>query len=86
MLIRFIYLINYALGRDIAGRTLVKFPDDVFLVGYPGSGGQWLRQLVANLMDPRHPVTESNVMQRVFLCEENEEYCRLDVDRRIYRY
>lgn len=65
MLIRFVYLINYVLGRDIAGRTLAKFPDDIFLVAYPGSGGQWLRRLVGNLMDPRRPVTESNVMRRI---------------------
>jgi len=65
VLIRLAYLLNYLLGRDIAGRTLIKFPDDIFLVAYPGSGGQWLRRLVGNLMDPEHPLTESNVMQRI---------------------
>lgn len=65
MLTRLGYIVNYALGRDIAGRTVYKLPDDVFLVAYPGSGGQWLRRLVANLMDPGHPVTEKDVLQRV---------------------
>jgi Sulfotransferase domain len=65
VLIRLAYLLNYLLGRDIAGRTLIKFPDDIFLAAYPGSGGQWLRRLVGNLMDPEHPVTERDVMQRI---------------------
>jgi hypothetical protein len=65
MLTRLGYIVNYALGRDIAGRTVYKLRDDVFIVAYPGSGGQWLRRLVANLMDPEHPVTENDVLQRV---------------------
>jgi hypothetical protein len=65
MLTRLGYIVNYALGWDIAGRTVYKLPDDIFLVAYPGSGGQWLRRLVANLMDPEHPVTETDVMRRV---------------------
>ncbi len=65
MLIRLAYLLNYLLRRDLAGRTLIKFPDDIFLVAYPGSGGQWLRRLVGNLMDPEHPLTETNVMRRI---------------------
>ncbi|HKV38099.1 MAG TPA: sulfotransferase domain-containing protein [Blastocatellia bacterium] len=62
---RLAYIANYALGHDIAGRTLVKFSDDVFLVAYPGSGGQWLRCLAGNLIDPSHPVTAGNIMRRV---------------------
>jgi hypothetical protein len=65
VLIRLTYILNYLLRRDIAGRTLHKFPDDVFLVAYPGSGGQWLRCLIGNLIDPRNPVTENDVMRRV---------------------
>jgi Sulfotransferase domain len=65
MLTRLGYIVNYALGRDIAGRTVYKDPDDIFLVAYPGSGGQWLRRLVANLGDPGHPVTETNILERV---------------------
>lgn len=65
MLTRLGYIVNYALERDIAGRAVHKLPDDIFLVAYPGSGGQWLRRLVANLMDPEHPVTETDVLQRV---------------------
>ena len=65
MMIRLGYLANYFLERDIAGRTLYKLPDDTFLVAYPGSGGQWLRRLVANLMDPSNPPTGTNVIARV---------------------
>jgi len=65
VLIRLTYLLNYLLRRDIAGRTLIKFPDDIFLVAYPGSGGQWLRRLLGNLMDPEHPLTEGDVMRRI---------------------
>jgi len=36
---RLCFSLNYALSRDIAGRTAMRFPDDVFLVAYPGSGG-----------------------------------------------
>jgi hypothetical protein len=65
MIIRLAYLVNYFLQRDIAGRSLFKLPDDVFIVAYPGSGGQWLRRLVANLLDPSSPVTETSVMSRL---------------------
>lgn len=64
-MIRLAYLANYFLQRDIAGRALYKLPDDIFVVAYPGSGGQWLRRLIANLLDPSGPVTEANVMSRV---------------------
>jgi Sulfotransferase domain len=65
MMIRLAYLANYFLERDIAGRSLYKLPDDVFIVAYPGSGGQWLRSLVGNLLNPSSPVTEKNVMSRL---------------------
>jgi len=65
MLLRIGYVLNYALGLDIAGRTVAKFPDDEFLVAYPGSGGPWLRGLIGNLMDPEHLVTSANILQRV---------------------
>jgi hypothetical protein len=65
MIIRLAYLANYFLERDIAGRTLYKLPDDAFVVAYPGSGGQWLRRLVATLMDPSNPLTETNVITRL---------------------
>jgi Sulfotransferase domain len=65
MLTRIAYVLNYSLALDIAGRTVAKFPDDSFLVAYPGSGGQWLRRLIANAMDPQHPATEANISERV---------------------
>jgi hypothetical protein len=65
MMIRLAYLANYLLERDIAGRTLRKFPDDIFLVAYPGSGGQWLRRLVGNLMDSSQSLNGTNVISRL---------------------
>jgi hypothetical protein len=65
LLIRIGYVLNYGLGRDIAGRTVAKLPDDRFLVAYPGSGGQWLRRLVGNLMNPGQPVSDANILERV---------------------
>jgi hypothetical protein len=65
MLTRLAYLANYYLERDIAGRALFRLPDDLIVVAYPGSGGQWLRRLIANLLDPASPVTEANIQSRV---------------------
>lgn len=65
LLMRIGYVLNYGLGRDIAGRTVAKLPDDRFVVAYPGSGGQWLRRLVGNLMNPGQPVSAANILGRV---------------------
>jgi hypothetical protein len=69
MMIRLAYLANYFLERDITGRALFRLPDDIFVVAYPGSGGQWLRRLIANLLSPSNEssssVTEANVMSRL---------------------
>lgn len=48
-------------GRQIAGRGLTVFPDDIFLVSYPRSGNTWTRFLLGNLISPDDPVTFSNV-------------------------
>lgn len=52
-------------GRQIAGRGLTVFPDDVFLVSYPRSGNTWTRFLLGNLIDPDDPVTFSNIESRI---------------------
>ena len=65
VLIRIGYVLNYLLSRDIGGRTVSKFPDDSFLVAYPGSGGQWLRRLVGNLLEPGAQITGANIQRRV---------------------
>lgn len=52
-------------GRQIAGRALTVFPDDIFLVSYPRSGNTWARFLLGNLIDQNVPVTFSNVESRI---------------------
>ena len=53
------------IGRQIAGRGLTVFPDDVFLVSYPRSGNTWARFLLGNLIYPNDSVTFSNVESRI---------------------
>jgi len=54
-------LVRYALGQDIAGRSLLVFPDDTFIVSFPKSGNTWVRFLVANLLHPGEAVTFQNI-------------------------
>ena len=54
-------IVSYALGTDIAGRSLSVRPDDTFIVSYPRSGNTWIRFLVANLLHPTEAVTFANV-------------------------
>jgi hypothetical protein len=55
------FVLNYLLGKDIAGRNLAVFPDDTFIVSYPRSGNTWTRFLIGNLLRPEEPVTFSNI-------------------------
>jgi len=52
-------------GRQIAGRGVTVFPDDIFLVSYPRSGNTWMRFLLANLIYPNQPATFSNIESRI---------------------
>ena len=52
-------------GRQIAGRGVTVYPDDVFLVSYPRSGNTWTRFLLGNLIDQKDPVTFSNIESRI---------------------
>jgi hypothetical protein len=52
-------------GRQIAGRGVTVFPDDIFLVSYPRSGNTWTRFLLGNLIDQNNPVTFSNIESRI---------------------
>jgi hypothetical protein len=52
-------------GRQLAGRGVTVFPDDVFLVSYPRSGNTWARFLLGNLIVPDVPVSFSNIETRI---------------------
>jgi hypothetical protein len=58
-------VLKYALGRDIAGRTLAVRSDDTFIVSYPRSGNTWTRFLVANLLHPQEAATFANIERLV---------------------
>jgi hypothetical protein len=52
-------------GRQIAGRGLTVFPDDVFLVSYPRSGNTWARFLLGSLLYQDAPASFSNIESRI---------------------
>lgn len=52
-------------GRQMAGRGLTVFPDDVFIVSYPRSGNTWTRFLSGNLIGKGDPVTFANLESRI---------------------
>jgi len=52
-------------GRQMAGRNLTVYPDDVFLTSYPRSGNTWARFLIGNLIYQDEPVTFLNIEERI---------------------
>ncbi len=62
---KILYIANYLLEKDIAGRALHVFSDDIFLVSYPKSGNTWTRFLLGNLMNPDEHITFANVERKV---------------------
>lgn len=54
---------NYLLGKGVAGRNLMIFSDDVFLISYPRSGNTWTRFLIANLLRGDDSVSFTNIEQ-----------------------
>ena len=53
------------LGKQMAGRGVTCFADDVFLVSYPRSGNTWTRFLIGNLLYPDEPSTFLNIESRI---------------------
>lgn len=41
---------NYLASKSVAGKNVIVFPDDTFLVSYQRSGNTWTRFLIANLI------------------------------------
>jgi hypothetical protein len=58
-------IFKVATGRQLAGRNLTVFDDDVFVVSYPRSGNTWTRFLLGNLLYPAEPATFANIESRV---------------------
>ena len=52
-------------GKQLAGRNVTVFDDDVFIVSYPRSGNTWTRFLVGNLIYEGDPITFSNIEARI---------------------
>src|SRR5499427_3424325 len=52
-------------GRQLAGRGVSVYPDDVFLVSYPRSGNTWTRFLLGNLIYQDEPITFKNIESRI---------------------
>jgi hypothetical protein len=57
--------IAHVRGKAVAGRNVIVFPDDVFLVSYGKSGNTWARFLIANLRYPEEPTTFLNVERKI---------------------
>lgn len=58
-------LLRVLTGRQMAGRGVTVFPDDVFLVSYPRSGNTWTRFLIGNLIYQDDPITFANIEERI---------------------
>lgn len=52
-------------GKQLAGRGLTVYPDDVFIVSYPRSGNTWTRFLISNLIYQDEPTTFANIESRI---------------------
>jgi len=57
---RFLWGVDWLLGRTRGGRNFPVFPDDSFVVSYPRSGNTWVRFLLANLIS-EEPITFATI-------------------------
>src|SRR6202162_6740160 len=52
-------------SKQLAGRNVTVFDDDVFVTSYPRSGNTWTRFLIGNLIYQDDPITFRNIESRI---------------------
>ena len=63
---------HYLASKSVAGKNVIVFPDDTFLVSYQRSGNTWTRFLIANLIH-QQDVSFLNIEQLVpdiYVCSQ----------------
>lgn len=68
------------LGKDVAGRNVTIFPDDIFIVSYPKSGNTWIRFLIGSLVYDQ-PINFANIERKVPDIYQNNDEVLLNIPR-----